>query len=134
MPSVYKPKITATKLGANRNCVSVTTGRDFLYGVKPKDPWGYFGGRKITFKVCAVANGIQISRGGRSGGGRAYPSRSPGGMTVCTAAGAGSKCLRARDFIAFPGGAGAFKRRGQSHMVLNGFGGLRRRKSRKSRR
>ncbi len=126
----FKSKIKVERAG--RGCVTITTGREFLYGVKAKDPWGYFGGRKVTFKVCAIANGVQITRGGRRGGARRYPSAmARGGMVMCTAQGASSKCLRGRDFIAFPGGRAQFKARGQESMLLNGLAGLRRKRRRR---
>lgn len=127
----FKAKIQKSGMGAKKDCVTITTGSQFLYGAKAKDPWGYFGGRKVTFKVCPIANGIQIARGGRRGGARSYPSRTAtGGMTMCTARGEGSRCLRGTDFIASPGGGARFKRRGQAHMLLNGFGRYRRRRRR----
>lgn len=124
----FKAKIQKSGMGAKKDCVTITTGSQFLYGAKARDPWGYFGGRKVTFKVCPIANGIQIARSGRRGGVRGA-ERARGGITACTAAGEASKCLRARDFVLFPGGGARF-RRGSPGMVLNGFGRYRRRRRR----
>lgn len=96
--------------------ITVTTGSEFTWPDK-------LHGRKITFKIHPIRNGIQITRGGRRGGIRGE-GKARGGMTVCTAEGERSKCIRAKDIIVFPGGGAALRRK--KIAVLNGLGGRRR--------
>jgi hypothetical protein len=132
----FRAKVQKAGYGAKKDCVRITTGSEFLYGAKAKDPWGYFGGRKVSFLICPVANGIQIARGGRRGGARS-DMKSRGGILLCTSQGQNSKCLRAKDFVAFPGGGAkvrAWNRRsGGASQVLNGYSKTHR-KHRRSRR
>ena len=64
------------------------------------------------FVVCAIGPSgqpsLSISRGGRRGGIRGEV-KTTGGMTVCTARGDDSKCVKGKSMIVFPGGAGRFK-------------------------
>jgi hypothetical protein len=98
--------------------ITVTTGSEFTWPDK-------LHGRRVTFKVQAVRNGIHISRGGRRGGIRGS-GKTRGGMVVCTARGAQSQCIRGQDFIVRPGGGGALRRGGLP--VYGSYGRRRRRR------
>jgi hypothetical protein len=100
------------KIAKQGECVRITTGSEFTWPNK-------FTGRKVTFVACPIRNGLSIQRGGRRGG-----------ITMCTAAGVNSKCLRAKDFVAFPGGGAKLKRGGTP--MLNGYSKQNRRTRRSS--
>lgn len=114
-----------------RNEITVTTGSDFTWPDK-------LHGRKITFKVQPIRNGISITRGGRRGGIRAE-GKARAGMVVCTSQGAASKCIRGKDLVVFPGGGAKVSAwakmsgRAKSEMLLNGYSKTNR-KARRTRR
>lgn len=116
-----------------KKSVTITTGSEFTWPDK-------FSGRKITFKVSPIKNGIQIMRGARRGGIRGA-EKARGGMLVCTPTrhGGGPRgdetfthCLRTKDVIIYPGG-GAKTRSWSTKAHLHGYSKINR-KSRRQRR
>lgn len=112
--------------------LTVTTGSKYDFNSRS------VGGRKITFKIHTIRDGLQITRGGRRGGIRGA-DKAQAGMVVCTAQGAQSVCIRGKDLIVFPGGGAKVAKwarmsgRSKSQMMLNGYSKTNR-KSRRSRR
>jgi hypothetical protein len=99
---------------AKRKTITVTTGSKFTWPDK-------LYGRKITFKIQPIKNGIAISRGGRRGGFRAEGKKS-GGLLVCQMSHheRPTHCIRETSVVIFPGG-GAQTRKWSGNVQLHGY-------------
>jgi hypothetical protein len=97
---------------AKTGCVTISTGSQYDFNSRSVH------GRKVSFKVCTMRNGVSIVRLGRRGGAR-RPYAQSGGMTACSARGQASKCVQGTSMIVFPGGGGKLRRGGTQ--VFNGY-------------